>query len=673
MVHFFKKTHFITRLFFALFIIASVIAITPVFAWTNPTSAPPTATPAISVSNGKVGIGTATPDVNYRLTTSGGGVKAENASATQPAGYFNNTGGGSALTIGTGGITLNNVNRTSWPSSGVGGSGTTNYIPKFTAGTTLGNSSIFDNGNVGIGTTTPGAKLEVNGQIKITGGAPFPGRVLTSDANGLASWANPPTSHWGLFGGDLYYSNGNVGIGTMDPTALLEIYGGQIKITGGSPGVGKVLTSDANGLASWQNPAGGFSGSGTANYLTKWTAGTTVGNSLVYDNGTNVGIGTTAPGSLLHISSTADASLSNSGILMIGSSANTNNLIFDQNEIMARNNGAVSPLYINNDGGDVSLVASGTGNVGVGVASPQAKFHVRVGTDQNIGFSSSSNEARISAFNNAVSAQVPLRFEASEFNLLNGNVGIGISNPASLLSIGGSGQSNTTMYIAGASGSSGYGMYVDARGSNTGMYIDSDSYGIDARSFVGVRGIGTSIGGAFSGPTGIQVNSCAGCSVLAEMVPVAEDPTNGDIMCTDPDTGMVGVCRTDKSRYIKGIAQKKAEQILRMGCSNTLDKKNGKNGMSIGVVDTDAWQKASECAGWYPIALSGLSEETNVVCRTPSGKALRYGDILVTSAVPGHLRPLDRDEDASAYQMAGKADSLCGAGKATDSIHVWVQ
>ncbi len=43
-------------------------------------------------------------------------------------------------------------------------------------------------GNVGIGTTSPGAKLEVNGQIKIQGGSPGAGKILTSDASGLASW-----------------------------------------------------------------------------------------------------------------------------------------------------------------------------------------------------------------------------------------------------------------------------------------------------------------------------------------------------------------------------------------------------------------------------------------------------------------------------------------------------
>jgi hypothetical protein len=49
----------------------------------------------------------------------------------------------------------------------------------------------------------------------------------------------------------LINSSGNVGIGTATPSTKLEI-AGQIKITGGNPGVGKVLTSDATGLASWQ-------------------------------------------------------------------------------------------------------------------------------------------------------------------------------------------------------------------------------------------------------------------------------------------------------------------------------------------------------------------------------------------------------------------------------------
>lgn len=42
--------------------------------------------------------------------------------------------------------------------------------------------------NVGIGTTTPQAKLDVNGQIRMCGGSPGVGKVLTSDATGIGSW-----------------------------------------------------------------------------------------------------------------------------------------------------------------------------------------------------------------------------------------------------------------------------------------------------------------------------------------------------------------------------------------------------------------------------------------------------------------------------------------------------
>jgi hypothetical protein len=50
---------------------------------------------------------------------------------------------------------------------------------------------ISNSGNVGIGTSSPGAKLEINGQVKITGGSPAAGKVLTSDATGLATWNTP--------------------------------------------------------------------------------------------------------------------------------------------------------------------------------------------------------------------------------------------------------------------------------------------------------------------------------------------------------------------------------------------------------------------------------------------------------------------------------------------------
>lgn len=93
---------------------------------------------------------------------------------------------------------------------------------------TADGDSFFNGGNVGIGTTSPAAKLEVAGQIKITGGAPEAGRVLTSDAAGLATWQIPVggNSDWIIADNNMYSGvSGSVGIGTTSPAAKLDVVG----------------------------------------------------------------------------------------------------------------------------------------------------------------------------------------------------------------------------------------------------------------------------------------------------------------------------------------------------------------------------------------------------------------------------------------------------------------
>lgn len=54
-------------------------------------------------------------------------------------------------------------------------------------------------GNLGINTTAPTQKLDVDGQVRIRGGNPGAGKVLTSDATGTATWEPvPPSSSGGI-------------------------------------------------------------------------------------------------------------------------------------------------------------------------------------------------------------------------------------------------------------------------------------------------------------------------------------------------------------------------------------------------------------------------------------------------------------------------------------------
>ncbi len=126
---------------------------------------------------------------------------------------------------------------------------------------------------VGINNSNPTAALHVMNSFRYEDGLQGAGKVLTSDINGNASWQTPSggsipngigpgdTPYWdGLAwqaSNNIFNNNGNVGIGTSSPAAKLEI-AGNVLISDGSQGLGKVLTSDASGLASWQ-PLGAVS------------------------------------------------------------------------------------------------------------------------------------------------------------------------------------------------------------------------------------------------------------------------------------------------------------------------------------------------------------------------------------------------------------------------------
>jgi hypothetical protein len=224
---------------------------------------------------------------------------------------------------------------------------------------------------------------------------------------------------------------------------------------------GMVLTSDASGNASWAAPSG-MGGSGTASYVPKFTAATTLGNSQIYDNGTNVGIGTTSPGSKFHVNG--------------------------QGRFTAATGGDV--LTVNNTGagyGVVSNATSGFGLVGISASS----YGIFGRTDGSSFGIYGSAPAGISGI-----------FGVSDSG--NGVMGQSTSGRGgsfvSTNNFGVYGTSSTSYGVYGFTAGTGYGVYGAGTSASSGVYGTSNGG-------AGVTGLGSTYGGIFSSSTGTGMSA----------------------------------------------------------------------------------------------------------------------------------------------------------------------
>ena len=283
---------------------------------------------------------------------------------------------------------------------------------------------IENNGNVGIGTTSPSQKLHVVGDARIQGNLTVNGTytqidtdvntteqwLVTNDGTGPAAVINQLGTE-DIFdvqddGTSVFYieDGGNIGVGTTSPGATLHIsdasnsgvtslsVNDRVKVRG--DGVVEWGSAANYGLLSWDTNQARIGASSGSN-LAIFSNGS---EKMRIDTSGNVGIGTTGPSHKLDVDGGAQFN-TNTGatpfyITRLGSTDQAlsikvmdDNVRFESIQDETADNyggfdfrmdgGTTEPDFVvRKNAGDPILNVKGNGNVGIGTTSPSQKLHV---------------------------------------------------------------------------------------------------------------------------------------------------------------------------------------------------------------------------------------------------------------------------------------------------------
>jgi hypothetical protein len=334
----------------------------------------------------------------------------------------------------------------------------------FTSANIVNSLVLKNDGNVGIGTTSPTEKLDVRSGAIANGNGTIK-TVLSYTTEGLVG----TLSNHAL----LFYSNntekaritsaGLVGIGTTSPAAILDVvntgriqgilrtqstprttfYDNTFAVgTDGGGATGFIYTSGTGGtfpldfygeLILQSSPRTGYN-----NGISLVTGTTSPSVKLRISEVGNVGIGTTSPNELLEVSGT-------SPIIRVLATSGNSTLRLTDNGVRNWDLKVVDVSDYFEVGGTsaTSLVVTGAGNVGIGTTSPTDKLdvngavYIRGGNSLKLDNTSNNYVAQIS--NGGSSGASTLVFQtggSARMRIINnGNVGIGTATPSTELEV----------------------------------------------------------------------------------------------------------------------------------------------------------------------------------------------------------------------------------------------
>lgn len=455
-------------------------------------------------------------------------------------------------------------------------------------------------------------------------------------------------------------------------------------------------TSNADKTDTAKSKAEKAAAAGTLGRIAKFTTATEVGDSVITEQSGNVGVGTTTPGTELHVKGTGEVALriegdANSSAAQLetsiagvrrwtfGSTGNnhpTPNAFYFYQDTNRSNNGvSQTRMLINEDG-----------NVGIGTTTPTARLHVEAATGYAL-FARNANP-----------------FGGTGIFGLTTTKGSGVlgryDGPASTTDGWGVFGFTETGY-AGVFGSSRQNGVFGATASNTdsGVFGKNDGggwgvYGFSERG-AGIQGVSNSHDGIIGisnatnktgviGLTSKGSNAVAGISSHKDGVGGYFQNSAGGVSLKVVGTADIGTLRITGADLAEPFEVAGADSIkpgtvmaidttqpgqLRVS-TKAYDQKvagviSGAGGINTGLT---LKQPGTLADGAHPVALSG-----RVYCQVDASfGAIKPGDLLTTSNTPGHAMKV-RNHSRAQGAILGKALTGLKSGKGLVLVLVTLQ